>query len=87
MWFDGVAMQPESSHNLPTNGTCDPAFARVTGKIGAALRAGHGPAGTAVLALGRGQSCFIAADEGAITAVGPGSLFIAASGLDPSPRA
>jgi hypothetical protein len=36
--------------------------------------------------VGRGQSCFVAADDGAVTAAGPATVFIAASGLDPVPR-
>ena len=44
--------------------------------------AGHGDAvGTAGLTVGRGQSCFLAAADGAVTAAGPAQVFIAASGL------
>ena len=52
----------------------------------AALRACRSAAGAADLALGRGQSCFIAAADGAVTASGPGTAFVAASGLGPAPR-
>jgi len=49
----------------------------------ALLRASAGePSG---LAVGRGQSCFVAAGDGPVTIMGPATVFIAASGLDPVP--
>jgi mannose-6-phosphate isomerase len=49
----------------------------------ALLRADGGePAG---LAVGRGRSCFLAAEDGAVTVSGPAVAFVAASGLDPVP--
>jgi mannose-6-phosphate isomerase len=53
----------------------------------ALLRAGGGAAGAGGLTVGRGESCFIAAADGAVTASGPGTVFVAASGLAPMPRA
>jgi mannose-6-phosphate isomerase len=48
----------------------------------ALVAAGHGDAvGTPALAVGRGQSCFLAAADGVVTAAGPANVFIAASGL------
>ena len=52
----------------------------------AVLRAGgSAPAGGAVgggaLTVGRGESCFVSAADGVVTATGPASVFIAASGL------
>jgi mannose-6-phosphate isomerase len=52
----------------------------------AALRADDA-AGTGNLAVGRGESCFIAATDGAVTAAGPATVFIAASGLRPLAQA
>jgi mannose-6-phosphate isomerase len=52
----------------------------------AALRAG-GAIEAGDLTLGRGESCFIAAEDGAVTAAGPATVFIAATGIDPAPRA
>ena len=52
----------------------------------AALRA-DAPAGAGNLAVGRGESCFIAATDGAVTAAGPATVFIAASGLHPLAQA
>jgi mannose-6-phosphate isomerase len=37
------------------------------------------------LTVGRGESCFVAAEDGAVTVAGPATVFIAASGLDPRP--
>ena len=52
----------------------------------AALRAGDAiDAGD--LTVGRGESCFIAAEDGAVTAAGPATVFIAATGIEPAPRA
>jgi mannose-6-phosphate isomerase len=53
----------------------------------ALLRASGGAAGTGDLAIGRGESCFVAAEDGAVTAAGPATAFIAATGLGPAPRA
>ena len=53
----------------------------------AALRAGGGPTDAGDLTVGRGESCFIAAEDGPVTAAGPATVFVAASGLDPAPRA
>jgi mannose-6-phosphate isomerase len=39
------------------------------------------------LAVGRGESCFVAAGDGAVTVAGPATVFVAASGLDPLPSA
>jgi hypothetical protein len=44
------------------------------------LRAG-GPAFYAGALLGPGNSCFLAAADGAVSATGPATLFIAATGL------
>jgi mannose-6-phosphate isomerase len=52
----------------------------------AELRAGGGASEARDLAVGRGESCFIAAADGPVTAAGPAMVFIAASGLDPAPR-
>jgi mannose-6-phosphate isomerase len=51
----------------------------------AVLRASGGPGadGAAAggdLTLGRGESCFLSAADGAVTATGPASVFIAATG-------
>jgi mannose-6-phosphate isomerase len=51
------------------------------------LRARGGAAGTGDLSIGRGESCFVAAEDGAVTAAGPATAFIAATGIDPAPRA
>jgi len=56
----------------------------------ALLRAGGGAVGdlgVGDLTVGRGESCFVAAGDGAVTVAGPATVFIAASGLDPAPRA
>ena len=53
----------------------------------AALRARGGGVEAADLTIGRGESCFIAADDGPVVAAGPATLFIAAIGIDPAPRA
>jgi mannose-6-phosphate isomerase len=53
----------------------------------AALRAGGGAIEAGDLTVGRGESCFIAAEDGAVTAAGPATVFIAATGLDPAPQA
>jgi len=45
-----------------------------------ALRA-RGPADYAGALLGRGNSCFLSAADGAVTASGPAVLFIASTGL------
>jgi len=39
-------------------------------------------AGSGTLRLARGESCFIPASDGAVTASGPADLFIAGSGID-----
>ncbi len=52
----------------------------------ALLRASGGEVGTD-LTVGRGESCFIAAEDGAVTVAGPATVFVAASGLDPMPTA
>jgi mannose-6-phosphate isomerase len=52
----------------------------------ALLRAGDGAVAPGELTVGRGESCFLAADDGAVTAAGPATVFIAASGLGPVPR-
>jgi mannose-6-phosphate isomerase len=52
----------------------------------ATLRAGGAAAGPEELTVGRGESCFIAAADGAVTASGPAMVFVAASGLAPVPR-
>ena len=49
-------------------------------RVGDAIEAGD-------LTVGRGESCFIAAEDGAVTAAGPATVFIAATGLQPAPRA
>ena len=46
----------------------------------AALRAG-GASGAGDLTVGRGESCFIAAEDGAVTAAGPATVFIAGTGI------
>jgi len=43
----------------------------------ATLRAGGGPAGPGELIVGRGESCFVAAGDGAVTVAGPGAVFVA----------
>ncbi|HEX4088256.1 MAG TPA: mannose-6-phosphate isomerase, class I [Trebonia sp.] len=53
----------------------------------ASLRPLVAPAGAAGVTVGRGQSCFVAAGDGQVAASGPATLFIAASGLGPMPRA
>ena len=50
------------------------------------LRAGGGEVGRD-LTVGRGESCFVAAGDGAVTVAGPATVFVAASGLDPMPSA
>jgi mannose-6-phosphate isomerase len=50
----------------------------------ALLRANAGQSSDG-LAVGRGQSCFVAAGDGPATMTGPATVFIAASGLDPVP--
>jgi mannose-6-phosphate isomerase len=52
-----------------------------------ALRARGGRVESADLTIGRGQSCFIAAEDGAVVAAGPATVFIAANGIDPAPPA
>jgi mannose-6-phosphate isomerase len=39
------------------------------------------------LRVGRGESCFVAAGDGAVTVAGPATVFVAAGGLDPMPSA
>jgi mannose-6-phosphate isomerase len=51
----------------------------------AVLRADGGAVAPGALTVGRGESCFVAADDGAVTVAGPATVFIAASGLDPMP--
>ena len=51
----------------------------------ARLRASGGE--VADLTVGRGESCFVAAGDGAVTVAGPATVFVAASGLDPMPSA
>jgi len=51
----------------------------------AALRAPARPAGAVELTVGRGRSCFVAAEDGAVSAAGPATLFIATTGLSPLP--
>jgi mannose-6-phosphate isomerase len=53
----------------------------------AALRAGGGAIEAGDRTVGRGESCFIAAEDGAVTAAGPATVFIAGTGIDPAPRA
>jgi mannose-6-phosphate isomerase len=53
---------------------------------GAALLGASG-GDVADLTLGRGESCFVAAGDGAVTVAGPATVFVAASGLDPTPSA
>jgi len=53
----------------------------------AALRASGGGVEAGDLAIGRGESCFIAAEDGPVVAAGTATLFIAASGIDPAPPA
>ncbi len=48
---------------------------------GATVLHPHGQAGYAGALLGPGNSCFLSAADGAVTAVGPAVLFIAATGL------
>jgi mannose-6-phosphate isomerase len=52
----------------------------------AVLRAGGGAVAPGALTVGRGESCFVAADDGAVTVTGPATVFIAAIGLGPMPR-
>jgi mannose-6-phosphate isomerase len=44
----------------------------------AVLRAGSG-----MLKVTQGESCFLSAADGAVTVSGPASLFVAADGIDP----
>ena len=55
----------------------------------ATLRAGGGAAAAAAaadLTVGQGESCFVAAADGAVSMSGPATVFIAGSGLGPAPR-
>ncbi len=58
---------------------------------GAALLRARGGAGgdpgVGDLTVDRGESCFVAAEDGAVTVAGPATVFIATSGLDPVPSA
>jgi mannose-6-phosphate isomerase len=68
---------------LCTEGT---AVLRASGgaALGGAALGGAAPGGAAdagYLTVGRGQSCFLSAADGVVTATGPAGLFIAASGL------
>jgi mannose-6-phosphate isomerase len=53
----------------------------------AALRSRGGGVEAGDLTIGRGESCFIAAEDGPVVAAGPATLFIAATGIDPAPLA
>jgi hypothetical protein len=53
----------------------------------AALRARGGGVEAGDLTIGRGESCFIAAEDGPAVAAGPATLFIAAGGIAPAPLA
>src|ERR1700733_62487 len=52
----------------------------------AVLRAGGGAVAPGALTVGRGESCFVAADDGAVAVTGPATVFIAAIGLGRMPR-
>jgi mannose-6-phosphate isomerase len=62
-------------------GTGGPRIVLVT-EGAAVLRASGGAGdGGGGLTLGRGESCFLSAADGVVTATGPASVFIAATGL------
>jgi mannose-6-phosphate isomerase len=78
--------QAELGHGeIALPGLGGPRIAFCTGGA-ATLRAGGAATGPEELTVGRGESCFIAAADGAVTASGPATVFVAASGLAPMPR-
>jgi mannose-6-phosphate isomerase class I len=48
----------------------------------AALRAGPPSKHSGALQVAKGESCYLSAADGAVTASGPAALFIAGSGTD-----